>query len=63
MTFDQKRLLNVKNAANYLSISRSLLYQWCDKGKIPSIRINSKRLFDIEDLDKFIDQLKHDQLG
>ena len=53
-----KRLLAAKEAANYLSISRTLLYQWTDKGKIKSVRINSRRLFDVNDLDNFVDELK-----
>jgi excisionase family DNA binding protein len=53
-----KRLLDAKSAANYLSISRALLYQWNAKGKIPSVRINSRRLFDVLDLDRFVDSLK-----
>jgi len=53
-----RRLLDSKSAANYLSISRSKLYQWVDAGKIPSIKIDSKRLFDVIDLDEFVDGLK-----
>ena len=53
-----KRLLDVKAAADYLSISRSKLYQWADKGKIKSLRIDSRRLFDVMDLDAFVEQLK-----
>jgi len=58
-----KRLLDAKSAADYLSISRSLLYQWNDAGKIPSIKINSRRLFDVYDLDEFIEKLKRKQHG
>lgn len=53
-----KRLLDVKNAADYLSISRSKLYQWVKTGKIPSVQIDSRRLFDVDDLDAFITKLK-----
>ena len=53
-----KRLLSVKEAAEYLSISRSKLYQWIKAGKIMSIRIDSKRLLDIIEIDKFIERLK-----
>ena len=53
-----KRLLNAKSAAEYLSISKAKLYQWVDKGKIPSVRIDSRRLFDVVDLDIFVDELK-----
>ena len=53
-----KRLLDVKEAAVYLSISRSKLYQWVEANKINSIKIDRRRLFDIRDLDDFIDDLK-----
>jgi excisionase family DNA binding protein len=56
----KKRLLDVKTAADYLSISRAKLYQWINNGKIPSIRIDGKRLFDVYDLDEFVDNLKKD---
>ena len=56
-----KRLLDTKEAACYLSISRSKLYQWADKDKIPSLRIDARRLFDVNDLDDFIESLKVEQ--
>ena len=56
-----KRLLDVKTAAEYLSISRAKLYQWVDAGKIPSVRIDSRRLFDIMELNEFVERLKKDQ--
>ncbi len=56
-----KRLMDVKAAADYLSISRAKLYQWIDSGKIKSVRIDSKRLFDVQDLDDFVEQLKQQQ--
>jgi len=52
------RLLDVKTAAKYLSISRSKLYQWMDAGRIKSYRIDRRRVLDIRDLDDFIDGLK-----
>ena len=53
-----KRLLDIKSASQYLSISRSLLYIWIDKGRIPAIKINTRTLIDVYDLDKLIDNLK-----
>ena len=53
-----KRLLDAKEAANYLSISRSKLYQWAEKGRIPSVRIDARRLFDVDALDIFVESLK-----
>ena len=61
MEIAKKRLLDVKAAADYLSISRAKLYQWVDAGKIPSVRIDSRRLFDILELNEFVEQLKQDQ--
>ena len=52
------RLLDVKAAAKYLSISRSKLYQWMKAGRIKSFHIDTKRVLDIQDLDKLIDNLK-----
>ena len=56
-----KRILESKSPANYLSISRSKLYQWVDAGKIPGVRINNKRLFDVIDLDEFVNSLKENK--
>jgi excisionase family DNA binding protein len=56
-----KRLLDVKAAANYLSISRAKLYEWTMKEKIKSVKIDSRRLFDVNDLDRFVDELKAEQ--
>jgi len=57
----KKRLLDAKDAASYLSISRAKLYQWVDAGKIPSVRIDKRRLFDILELDEFVEKLKYSQ--
>ncbi|HPG41110.1 MAG TPA: helix-turn-helix domain-containing protein [bacterium] len=56
-----KRLLGVKEAASYLSISRAKLYQWAEKNKIPSVRIDTRRLFDVLELDEFVESLKKDR--
>ncbi len=53
-----RRLLDAKETAYYLSISRSKLYQWVKANKINSIKIDRRRLFDIQDLDAFIENLK-----
>jgi excisionase family DNA binding protein len=53
-----RRLLDIKSAAEYLSISRSLLYQWIDKGRIPALKINTRTLIDVYDLDSLIEILK-----
>jgi excisionase family DNA binding protein len=57
----QKRLLDVKTAARYLSIGTTLLYQWIKAGKIPCLKMNTKTLIDVNDLDQFVDDLKIEQ--
>jgi len=57
-----KRLMDAKEAAQYLSISRTKLYELLKKKIINSITIDSRRLFDVEDLDPFVNQLKAHEL-
>ena len=63
MQIINKRLLSVIDASKYLSISRSKLYQWLERGRIPSVRIDGRRLIDIKDLDQFVDDLKAENLN
>jgi len=58
-----KRLLDVKAAAAYLSISRALLYQCIGAGKIPIIKLRKRTLIDVHELDVFIENLKKEQRG
>ena len=53
-----KRLLTVKDASSYLSLGRTTIYKLMKSGELESFTIDSKRLFDVEDLDEFIDRLK-----
>lgn len=55
-----RRLLKASAAAKYLSIDPDTLYLLARTGKIPSVRgIGKRRVrFDIEDLDKFIEEQK-----
>jgi excisionase family DNA binding protein len=54
----QKRLLKANEAAAYLSVSRSKVYEWLKQGIVPSIKVGRSRLFDVLDLDKFVETLK-----
>jgi excisionase family DNA binding protein len=56
-----KRMLSAKEASNYIGIGVTLLYHWISKGKIPVVKINSRTLIDVNDLDRFIDNLKDEQ--
>ena len=52
-----KRLFSAHEAARYLCISRAKLYEL----QIRSLKIGSRRLFDLNDLDEFIERLKAEQ--
>ena len=58
MQIPMKRMLNVQDAAQYLSIGRSSLYLRLKSGEIRSYKIGGRRVVDIIDLDKFIDSIK-----
>lgn len=54
----KKRLLTVKEACEYLRITRATLYQLIKKGKIQPIKIGRKTLIDQDDLDRLIEESK-----
>jgi excisionase family DNA binding protein len=53
-----KRLLTVKAACNYLSISRTTLYRMIEQKEIPVVNIGGRTLFDKKDLDQLIEKSK-----
>lgn len=53
-----KRLLSYKEASVYIGLSVSQLKRLVRKGILPSVVIGKRRLFDIHDLDEFIEQKK-----
>lgn len=53
-----RRLLPVRDAIEYLGIGRSTLYKLIDSGAIPTVPIGSRTLFDIDDLDAYIERTK-----
>jgi excisionase family DNA binding protein len=54
----QPRLLTVKQAAQYLATSTWAIRTLGWSGTIPPVRINKRVLFDVRDLDKFVDSAK-----
>lgn len=56
-------LLTAKQAAEYATVSLSLMYQWIEQRRIPHLRAGGKNkrgkiLIDKEDLDRFLVTLK-----
>lgn len=54
----QPRLLTVKQAAQYLATSSWAIRTLGWSGTIPPVRIGKRVLFDVKDLDKFVESAK-----
>jgi len=52
----EKRLLNIKETAEYLGLKVNTLYCWVSQKRIPYVKMGKKLMFDIECLDKFIEE-------
>ncbi len=57
-----KRYVNVKEASTYTSLPIKTLYEWASTGKIPSIKLGRRVLFDLDDIDKLMARLKRTYL-
>lgn len=56
-TEQAERLLNVREAAEYLGLQPSTLYQWAYERKVPTVKLLGKSLrFRRSDLDRIIDR-------
>jgi excisionase family DNA binding protein len=50
-----KRLLNVSEAAEYLGLKKQTLYKWVCSKKIAYVKAGRRTMFDIADLNTFIE--------
>ncbi len=57
-----KRYANIKEVSEYTSIPVKTLYEWASIGKIPSIKIGSRVLFDLHEIDEVMVSLKRPYL-
>ncbi len=57
-----KRYANIKEVSEYTSLPAKSLYEWASIGKIPSIKIGRRVLFDLNDIDKVMASLKRPHL-
>ena len=53
-----ERYVNIRAVSRYTSLPVSTLYEWAGQGKIPSIKIGRRVLFDLHDIDKVMSRLK-----
>lgn len=49
-----KRLLSVKEAANYLGIAQWTLRGWVSRKRVPVVKLGRRTLFDPQDLSEWI---------
>ena len=57
-----KRYANIKEVSTYTSLPTATLYEWSAVGKIPSIKIGRRVLFDLNDIDNVMASLKRPYL-
>ncbi len=57
-----ERYVNIEQVSKYTSLPVSTLYEWAGQGKIPSIKMGSRVLFDLEDIDKAMASVKRPYL-
>ena len=53
-----KRYVNIKEVSEYTSLATSTLYEWAATGRIPSIKMGSRVLFDLHEIDKVMASMK-----
>ncbi len=53
-----KRYCSIKEVSGYTSLPVKTLYEWAGQGRIPSIKIGRRVLFDLQDIDQVIASLK-----
>ncbi len=53
-----KRYVGIKEASEYTSLPVKTLYEWAGTGRIPSVKIGRRVLFDLHDIDEVMTSLK-----
>ena len=51
-----KKLLNIKELSDYLKIPANTLYSWVSQKRIPHIKVGRLNRFDIEAINKWIEE-------
>ena len=55
---NRERYVDIKAASRYTSLRVKTLYEWASTGRIPSVKIGRRVLFDLHDIDKTMDSFK-----
>ena len=55
---NRERYVDIKAVSRYTSLPVKTLYEWAGTGRIPSVKIGRRVLFDLHDIDKIMDYFK-----
>jgi len=53
-----KRYVNINEVSEYTSLPVKSLYELASLGRIPSIKLGKRVLFDLQDIDKMMESMK-----
>ena len=53
-----ERYVDIKTVSKYTSLPIKTLYEWSGTGRIPSIKIGRRVLFDLQEIDKVMASMK-----
>ena len=53
-----RRYVDAKAISEYTSLPKGTIYEWAGQGKIPSIKMGRRVLFDLHDIDKVMASMK-----
>lgn len=54
----KKRYVSIKDVSSYTSLPVKTLYEWAGTGRIPSIKMGRRVLFDLQDIDVVMASMK-----
>ena len=54
----QRTTFNVTEIAEYLGVSRELIYSMVSKNEVPHVRISSRILFKRESIDRWLEEIE-----
>ena len=54
----KKRYVNINEVSEYMSLPVKSLYELASQGRMPSIKLGSRVLFDLQDIDKMMESMK-----
>lgn len=55
---EKKRFLSVRKLAEYLGIKHQTIYSWVSMKKIPYVKMGRRVMFDLRDIEKWIQDRK-----